>query len=264
MSEKKRRTNAQKGFRGFTLIELLVVIAIIAILAAMLLPALGRAKQKAQCISCINNERQLAIGWLLYTDDFQNKLVGNIGYGTTNNSWVGGNMQTLSDTTNAALIQNGLLFPYIKSTGVYKCPGNQKNMLRGITMSHCMGWNLTIPYFKVYTKASQMSRPSNLYVTIDEDDNSINDGIMAMAIVPNLNNALQILDYPATYHGLSGGMSFADGHAEIKNWKGIGKEPVPYSFSAFFPAGTLGQSEVADWFRHAMEPDGSSPAYPGW
>src|SRR6266508_2243693 len=73
---------------AFTLIELLVVIAIMAILAAMLLPALSKAKNKAQGIQCLNNHRQLALAWRMYVDDHEEQLA--LPMSSHSNAWVNG------------------------------------------------------------------------------------------------------------------------------------------------------------------------------
>ena len=141
---KNRRSRCGSG--GFTLIELLVVIAIIAILAAMLLPALAKAKQKAQAMQCLANERQLALAWIMYAGDHHDYLVPNRGLddvdpnlnqfdprtdpglqpGGQYSDWCPGNMQVAGCAARYPLwIQAGLLYPYINSRTVYHCPADR-------------------------------------------------------------------------------------------------------------------------------------------
>ena len=236
---------------AFTLIELLIVVAIIAILAAMLLPALSRAKQKTQLIMCMNNTKQLTLGWLMYADD-NNAWVppnenGGGGNGTgaadTSPSWVHGWLNWTpdnTDNTNFQYLANALLGPYVqRQVKVYKCPadkylcmegGQQIDRVRSVSMNGYieggaylsqksgMGPNQSLWYggaYMAYNKVTDIVTPSpvDLFVLVDEHPDSINDGwlITDEAVV-------QWVDLPASYHNRACGFSFADGHSTIHKW----------------------------------------------
>jgi len=115
-------------FNAFTLIELLVVIAIIAILGAILLPVLQSAQERARVAECLNNKKQMAMGWVMYSGDNNDWVMPNADESaSTSNSWVTGKLSWAAgntDNTNTYLLQISILGNYYASkvVGLYKCP----------------------------------------------------------------------------------------------------------------------------------------------
>jgi prepilin-type N-terminal cleavage/methylation domain-containing protein len=227
--------------RGFTLIELLVVIAIIAILAGMLLPALAKAKTKAQGIMCMSNGRQMMTAWRLYVDENQEKLPSAwAGPG----EWISGNLDSNGGNLSNWDIQQDMvkspLWPYCgRTAGIWRCPadkftvrptsgpfkGQSVRRVRSISMDSWLGGADADNFgggFLVYKKMTDLvdPGPTMTWVFVDERPESINDGefCTSMAGWPDKPQLWKIVDFPAFYHNRAGGWAFADGHSEIKRY----------------------------------------------
>ncbi len=257
---------------AFTLIELLVVIAIIAILAAIMLPVLSRAKERANAAQDLSNTRQIMIGWMLYAGENNDQLVGS----ASASPWVLGQMDwsATADNTNWLMLvgpmpgtSQPLLGPYLRSPKLFKCPSdtyqaplNPGSRVRSLSMNGALGVGSgpvvegTAPGNRLYfgsgggmgrnaTKMSDVFRPADVFVTLDEQADSISDA--AFMVNPGYAQGTeQWRDLPAAYHNGGCCFSFADGHSEIHRWletSGINKTTYPVLLKQY------GGSSAAPW-----------------
>ena len=230
-----------------------MVIAIIAILASFLLPTLTTAKQRAQSIQCMNNHRQLALAWRMYSDDNLDRLP----YAsedpwrpaTYSAAWVTGtldfNPKNAKNWNPDLTIKKSPLWPYCgNSLTIWKCPadhstvkvsGQVKPRVRSMSMNVFLGgwggtyggWDQVMggswSDFRLYMKQSELSvpGPSKIFVFLDMREDSIDMGNFATRMNgwPDEPKEYGFYDLPGFYHHFACGFSFADGHSEIHRWR---------------------------------------------
>jgi prepilin-type processing-associated H-X9-DG protein len=228
-----------RSSRAFTLVELLVVIASIAILLSLLLPALSRAKRTAHRITCINNHRQMALAWKMYSADNNDAFVlnGHNLLGDNRPYWVFGSHfrpATQLDTKYLVDPQYALFSVYIKEPRIYKCPSDPAKMrlvgrreqatIRSYAMNVFMGTASNSAAvlrrgFASYHNSVELRQPSERFLFIDINPWSVCNS--AFFVTPG---EPYFFMYPGYFHNHGAILSFADGHAEYHKWKDIRTE----------------------------------------
>ena len=274
----QEKCRVERKEQGFTLIELLVVIAIIAILASILLPALAKAKVRAQMITDMSNKKQLTLAWIMFAGDNNDTLVLNADASAT----VNGTPSWVSDTMNWTINQQNINVDYLTTNQlgpycsgqykIYTSPGDNyvsplqravgySQRVRSVAMDAAVGGpaaggsgtgskppsslSSLSPFFCA-VKMSQLIQPgpSRSWVFINEHPDSIDDGIFYDDPRASNGNGT-LIELPSAYLGGGCGISFADGHAEVHQWQ-TGAFIVPVRYTRYPPNPGIAYTQNAD------------------
>jgi len=222
---------------GFTLIELLVVIAIIAILAAILFPVFARAREKARQASCQSNLKQIALGVLMYSQDYDERM--------PNNEWqAAGDVKGWVQHVTAA----HKVFPYVKNSQLFICPSGTEQGPCATQVGSPFPYIPRCSYgYSAWTcadvKQAQIDRPSELFLAMDAQ-NFWND---------QCQNAIRL----SHRHNEMANFAFADGHVKARKSRSERPDEWWTGLTGFYgtPAGCGGYP--VSWSQ--IPPDANNP-----
>lgn len=228
------------NLKGFTLIELLVVIAIIALLISILIPALKIAKQKASNAVCLVNTKNLSLGWYMYQNENDGKIMSSHSrYSRVNERWsqdpedINGNglgitsSSPVEDEDEIRGIMKGALWEYVESANAYHCPGDniRRSKYDGgkVFNSYAMAASLngaTSGNFQLY-KFNNMISPSSKYVFVEtaEERNWTMSQHFVFGFRELTGGTLKWWGPMAVNHGNASTLGYADGHSEVRKWR---------------------------------------------
>jgi prepilin-type N-terminal cleavage/methylation domain-containing protein len=244
--------------KGFTVIELMVVLATLALLAVMLVPALAQTRQNSQVIGCLANQRQLAVAWIMYARDNNDKLVPNGGLGRYSGpyalnplidtdfqpggkyaDWCPGNIQNLQvAAAQQYWIEAGLLYPYLKNLSVYHCPADKSLIPHGVPASvqvHALRTYSMNSWVQPMDAPGYKTAPWNGitgYVAYTKLSDIVKPGpsktwVFIEENPYSIDDGFFALDpreianwynLPAVLHGNASVLAYADGHSDTRRW----------------------------------------------